>query len=359
MADQNLNLLSNAEPKRDSYGFAVRPQHLQRYREYGKIYKEEEEERSEKWKNFLEQCSDSAQLCTPAVENLETSKAEGTAGNSEATWQNPGEGDDSSGEKSTYDGSGEVRTEKVVPVVKEAKRCKIQTWEPTRPSLASIEKLMSVRVKKKVCMPNDHAHLVENHLPPIDEEMCARKEHHEEHLLNSEVASQESYVDTEAPAYSSESKDTSNDFHRIREFSIIPSLETEIPATCQNDATLSSCSGDKAGSDRKEENSVGSFLTPEPFFPWKEELEFLVHGGVPKSLRGEVWQAFVGVRVRRVERYYQGLLSGEVDLGGDNKNLSGTGGNGLTASGPEKWRKQIEKVIRCIGLGLVSFNLSS
>jgi len=46
---------------RDMYGFAVRPQHLQRYREYMAIYKEEEEERSERWKNFLETYIDSTQ----------------------------------------------------------------------------------------------------------------------------------------------------------------------------------------------------------------------------------------------------------------------------------------------------------
>lgn len=46
---------------RDMYGFTVRPQHLQRYREYMAIYKEEEEERSERWKNFLETYIDSTQ----------------------------------------------------------------------------------------------------------------------------------------------------------------------------------------------------------------------------------------------------------------------------------------------------------
>ncbi|KAJ9539964.1 hypothetical protein OSB04_026470 [Centaurea solstitialis] len=42
------------EHKRDAYGFPVRPQHVQRYREYANIYKEEEEERSDRWKDFLE-----------------------------------------------------------------------------------------------------------------------------------------------------------------------------------------------------------------------------------------------------------------------------------------------------------------
>nr|GMC55809.1 TBC1 domain family member 2B-like [Ipomoea batatas] len=45
--------------------------------------------------------------------------------------------------------------------------------------------------------------------------------------------------------------------------------------------------------------------------PWKEELECLVQGGVPMALRGELWQAFVGAKARRVEKYYQDLLAPE------------------------------------------------
>ena len=55
----------------------------------------------------------------------------------------------------------------------------------------------------------------------------------------------------------------------------------------------------------------------------------------------QIWQAFVGVQTRRVEKYYQKLISTGVDIC-ETKN----------------WRKQIEKVISCMGLGLVSFNLS-
>lgn len=37
-----------------------------------------------------------------------------------------------------------------------------------------------------------------------------------------------------------------------------------------------------------EEISIDGFSS-EHIFPWKQELEFLVQGGVPKDLRGEVW----------------------------------------------------------------------
>ncbi|KAL4561684.1 hypothetical protein LXL04_033855 [Taraxacum kok-saghyz] len=45
--------------------------------------------------------------------------------------------------------------------------------------------------------------------------------------------------------------------------------------------------------------------------------------GVPMALRGELWQAFVGVKARRIEKYYQNLLNP------DTKN--------------EKWKWQVEK----------------
>ncbi|KAJ6407363.1 hypothetical protein OIU84_010801 [Salix udensis] len=86
-----------------------------------------------------------------------------------------------------------------------------------------------------------------------------------------------------------------------------------------------------------EESSVDSKLAPESLFPWKE-LEFLVHEGVPKDLRGEVWQAFVGVKTRRVERYYEGLLAEET-----NTEQSKEHNNSKAA--PRKWKKQIEKDI--------------
>ncbi|KAL9685937.1 hypothetical protein QQ045_023391 [Rhodiola kirilowii] len=65
----------------------------------------------------------------------------------------------------------------------------------------------------------------------------------------------------------------------------------------------------------------------------KEELEFLVRGGVPKALQGEVWQTFVGVKARRIKGYYQELLVSEENKGDDNKSVDAT----------LKWKKQIEK----------------
>lgn len=59
----------------------------------------------------------------------------------------------------------------------------------------------------------------------------------------------------------------------------------------------------------------------------------------------QVWQAFVGVKARRLERYYQDLLADETDAGESKERANSSGV-------PKKWKRQIEKVIRCMRLGL-------
>lgn len=66
----------------------------------------------------------------------------------------------------------------------------------------------------------------------------------------------------------------------------------------------------------------------------------------------QLWQAFVGVRTRRMERYYQDLLalegvSGEVEAVDE------------SSAALKKWKKQIEKVFGHFSLGLPPFNLSN
>lgn len=65
----------------------------------------------------------------------------------------------------------------------------------------------------------------------------------------------------------------------------------------------------------------------------------------------QLWQAFVGIKARRVEKYYQDLLTSETNS--DNKveqrvseSESKTRGSATDATCvPEKWKGQIEKVI--------------
>lgn len=173
----------------------------------------------------------------------------------------------------------ETGPEKQVHLPKERDESKIREWAQIRPSLAAIEIIMSSRVKRG----NN-----------IKEEQ--------------EVESRGDRL----------------------------SLVTEVRGKFKEET-----SADDLNASR-EETTAGIEVAPEPFIPWKDELQVLVRGGIPKDLRGEVWQAFVGVRTRRVERYYQDLLAQvtNADESNDHNNAS------------RKWKRQIEKVIRCMRLGL-------
>ncbi|KAL0923051.1 hypothetical protein M5K25_007096 [Dendrobium thyrsiflorum] len=87
-------------------------------------------------------------------------------------------------------------------------------------------------------------------------------------------------------------------------------------------------------------NMAINHVSEEPKFQWKEEIACMVQGGVPMGLRGELWQAFVGVRVRKVDGYYQRLLAPKMSCG--DKELEVNGGLS-TKPQTEKWKGQIEK----------------
>ncbi|XP_059456006.1 uncharacterized protein LOC132186181 isoform X2 [Corylus avellana] len=291
--------------KRDAYGFAVRPQHVQRYREYANIYKEEEEERSDRWNFFLERQAESAQLPVNLL-SVEEDEKSLHAGASEqepdAKSEKVVEGGDLSGWKLGSNDSAEngVRKEEV-PAAKETKTHKLQIWTEIRPSLRAIEDMMSIRVKKKNNLSKDDQGAETGKLLPFEE------------ARSSKGVSEE---DSEDEFYDAERSDPTQD---------VPPSDT-ISA-----------------------HVTGDVVPPESLGPWKEELEVLVRGGVPMALRGELWQAFVGVRSRRVEKYYQDLLAPE-SISGNNTEQNSTqldnSSEGLTTDSvcvPEKWKGQIEK----------------
>ncbi|KAI5022557.1 hypothetical protein ZWY2020_059287 [Hordeum vulgare] len=45
------------------------------------------------------------------------------------------------------------------------------------------------------------------------------------------------------------------------------------------------------------DSGTNRVASQEGYSPWKEELECLVRGGLPMALRGELWQAFVGMEL--------------------------------------------------------------
>ncbi|XP_042472658.1 TBC1 domain family member 8B-like isoform X3 [Zingiber officinale] len=275
------------EHKRDAYGFAVRPQHLQRYREYANIYKEEEEERSERWNDLLKRLSGSGMALTDGLsagkrsirEHLEAAIVSGM--------------DNVLNETSDCNAIDEVLSTKQTSEEERKIHC-AQTWARIRPSLSAIEQMMSHRVKRKNSDGGDQA---------------APK-------------SRPNLASIEESKVSEESEDEFYDVER-------------------SDPVQEVSSGDDGNVDSS--TSISSQGVPEET---KEELECLVRGGLPMALRGELWQAFVGVGARRVEGYYNSLLDVETNTDGKEVGfmLKDENGNKKRISqGDEKWKGQIEK----------------
>ncbi|XVE75298.1 hypothetical protein DITRI_Ditri12bG0083400 [Diplodiscus trichospermus] len=272
-----VNPILTFEHKRDAYGFAVRPQHVQRYREYANIYKEEEEERSDRWNDFLERQAESAQLPINEVLSKEGKEVShvGAAEDENNEVQKGAEGED--------------LCEKKVQSAPEKRVHGIQIWTEIRSSLRAIEDMMSTRLKKKGSLSKNEVETAR-----VSEE------------------------DSEDEFYDAERSDP------VQDASTSDSTCTTTGAAAAVDAAPT-----------------------ESFFPWEEELEVLVRGGVPMALRGELWQAFVGVRARRAENYYQDLLGNETNSGNniDQKSLQSDNKGSTTESMHmlEKWKGQIEK----------------
>ncbi|KAF8080311.1 hypothetical protein N665_0957s0011 [Sinapis alba] len=286
-----VNPLFASDHKRDAYGFSVRPHHVQRYREYVKIYKEEEEERSDRWNSFLE--------------DHEQSGVSPVNGSSEINHVHATESDKGAEKKYLHsDKPGPDLTLGNVGEEDEKKVLRFQIWTEIRPSLRAIEDLMSTRVKIK---KDDSS----------NGEREARK-------LKSSPSTDD--AKSSKRVYENDSED---------EFYVV---ERSNPV--QDDSSDGKCvSSMSAAADATSQVSA---------CPWKEELEVLVRGGAPMALRGELWQAFAGVKKRRVEYYYQNLLAAD-SLGKDTElqeRMQPADEKGLSTDPVavvEKWKGQIEK----------------
>ncbi|KAH0995667.1 hypothetical protein GBA52_019531 [Prunus armeniaca] len=303
---------------RDAYGFALRPQHVQRYREYSHIYKEEEEERSNKWKNFLEHVEKSSELCSPEKAHKEELQAEATEQKAETVPESGEEGNDTSSGKSVSGCSSERDPEKELQHSKETEKSKVQTWTLIRSSLSSIENMMSFRIRKGKIMKDKQIIVDKDHLPSEAASLGGASEDDvEEDVCFSDA------LNDSPDAFTAENSVSDGFPDSVKVAGEVEAMDGDVPNSVRSIGT---------------EEAVANGVPPEPFFPWKLELESLVHGGVPTDLRGEVWQAFVGVKARRVERYYYELLAQETNTteSVDKDNSSGV---------PRKWRRQIEKDI--------------
>lgn len=321
MAEQSFNVLHAPKPRRDAYGFALRPQHVQTYREYSHIYKEEEEERSNKWKNFLEHVEKSSELCSPEKAHKEELQAEATEQKAETVPESGEEGNDTISGKSVSGCSSERDPEKELQHSKETEKSKVQTWTLIRSSLSSIENMMSFRVRKGKIMKDKQIIVDKDHLPSEAASLGGASEDDvEEDVCFSDA------LNDSPDAFTAENSVSDGFSDGVKVAGKVEAMGGGVPNSVQGIGT------------EEAEEAVANGAPTEPFFPWKLELESLVHGGVPTDLRGEVWQAFVGVKARRVERYYYELLAQETNTteSVDKDNSSGV---------PRKWRRQIEKDI--------------
>lgn len=196
---------------------------------------EEEDERSEKWKNFLEQQADVAQNCWSErlhKERLQSGISEQGDG---TVLDRPAEGDDPS-ENKPSDGSIGSSPEREVHSAENLKSDKVPRWANVRPVLGAIENMMSFRIKKAKNVEDDLKGVNGAHLPTVDEVS---------HL--GQTSEEDSEEDVEIDEASNGGINSSNG-----------------------------------------ERAVSEGTPLESSFPWREELECLVQGGVPKDLRGEV-----------------------------------------------------------------------
>ncbi|RDX76752.1 TBC1 domain family member 8B [Mucuna pruriens] len=315
-----INPLITFEHKRDAYGFTVRPQHLQRYREYANIYKEEEEERSDRWSSFLDRQAESSELATDRLVVGESEKVLGDEAAEQEADASLEMGVDGHEPSNRVPGASDIAAEngsekEEVPSSEETKVHRIQLWTEIRPSLRSIEDMMSVRVKKKTGSAKDER-IKKGVLKDEQITETAKSPLHSDDVKSPKGACEE---DSEEEFYDVERSDPSPDMPLV-------------------DGTSASANGITADA-----------TPPEASFPWKEELEVLVRGGVPMALRGELWQAFVGVKARRMEKYYHDLLASESDseIKTDQQSVQSTDSNGKAGADfvrmPEKWKGQIEK----------------
>ncbi|XP_019102538.1 PREDICTED: TBC1 domain family member 8B-like [Camelina sativa] len=290
-----VNHLFASDHKRDAYGFSVRPQHVQQYREYVNIYKGEEEERSTRWSNFLK---DHAESGVSPVNGLSENKHVHPSESDNTKQEELSKGadrEDLNTEQPDCDLTpGNVREEDEVPNAE----TKVQLWTEIRPSLQAIEDLMSVRIKMK--------------------------------------------------------EDSSNGDQEVQKFNSLPSTGgiKSSKGVTENDSEDEFFDMERSdpfqdGADGTSVSSMSASADTVSACPWKEELEVLVRGGTPMALRGELWQAFVGVKKRRVKNYYQNLLAADsLGNGIEQEHMQHADEKG-SSTDPlavvEKWKGQIEK----------------
>ncbi|KAK1651082.1 hypothetical protein QYE76_068887 [Lolium multiflorum] len=447
------------EFKRDAYGFAVRPQHLQRFREYAKIYKEEEDERAQVWKDFLDRLADSEDF--PSTASIFPSTDDSAAGDGGAGAEsaeksvneaksaeksvNEEENEAESAQKSVNEEengaenaensnsledlkeveevrqvNGELEELKADSNTSEANCDEKEEEDEAAGSNAKLEHVEEVdgndESREANGNPEDSKNDVTGNSEKLKEETSADSE--ELNKASEEVKEmiEGSEEIKDVNGGSEESKDqnealnglgegNNDNFEKFKETPFDKGLLDELEPlkveswkrmraslsiieqmmcsrVVRRNDTANAISG-KVGTqlssieeertveeshegvpaeesynaekeDRSQKGAPGASLSGtlegvngESYFLWREELESLVRGGVPMALRGEMWQAFVGVSARKISGYYNKLLDEKTDVL-DKKDLPDQVVNEQKSSPkkhskPEKWKGQIEK----------------
>lgn len=246
-----------------------------------------------------------SQPCYSGREHKEALRAEVTEKKVEINSERLEEGDDASIRQSITDGLSESDPKKEVQLSKETKASKVRTWAQIRSSLGAIENIMSSRVKKRKNMKDEAIAMGENHLQLIEKTGSPKSfDDLEEKVfvndvldesVNASIAENSEKDGTSKSADTTEAEENlgigvsrSASMHAAKEeFAVNDGVSYNVgDAKPEKHDSVDGfyCSESDVGA----EKAVDEGFHVEPFFSWKEELECLVRGGVPKDLRGEV-----------------------------------------------------------------------
>ncbi|GJX14509.1 TBC1 domain family member 8B-like protein isoform X2 [Tanacetum coccineum] len=307
------------ELARDAYGFTVRPQYLEAFKEFDAIYRNEEEERATKWECFLEEHEELNRLNSVVEENVTKTDAEVTEIKTDPVLESSGEADDpvleSSGEADVL-GDTNPTTDPVPESSGEA-----DVLSDNNPTTDPV-----LESSGEADVSSDNNPTNDNQTESVPEKVVSPKTPKTPRTPNTPRTPR-------TPKTPKPKKPAVRNWADVR--SSLTTIENIMCHRVKNRPDPNSSPQKHMQSIKEEEEPSNEDTnkeltdTEEPYsFPLKE-LESLVRGGVPRDLRGEVWQAFVGVKARRVESYYQDLL--------DESELA------EKAIVPEKTKKQIEK----------------